>query len=172
MEAILERRSCRKYKSEPLTQEQYAAVMQAFDWAPTARNEQEIRAIVMRDPAMIDALAADFSAFCEAGGGRNYKQFHYGAPVFIFLVGPKDFPFTAIDAGITVENMALAAQSVGVGSVIIGCLRLYFADPASAGWRKKLGIKDDEIFPVGIALGLPDMDMPKPKRKPGKIVEL
>ena len=170
MDAILQRRSVRKYKPDPITEEQYEAVMQAFDWAPTARNEQEIRAIVLKDGATLKAFSEDFNAFCQKSGGRVYGNFYYGAPMFIFLVGPKDFPFTAIDGGITSENMAIAAQSVGLGSVIIGCLRLFLADGASAAWRERLGIQDTEVFTVGIALGVPaSADQPVPSRKPGKI---
>lgn len=169
MSAILDRRSHRKYKPEQISSEQYEAVMQAFDWAPTARNEQEIRAIVMQNADMLAAFSADFEAYCEKAGGRVFKNFYYSAPTFVILVGPKSFPFTMIDAGITVENMAIAAESVGLGSVIIGCLREYFANEASAEWRQKLGIKDDETFAIGIALGLPEIEPPKPDRKAGKI---
>ena len=170
MDAIIQRRSVRKYKAEPVSEEQYEAVMQAFDWAPTARNQQEIRAIVLRDGPALQQFSADFNAFNEKSGGRSYGCFYYGAPMFIFLVGPKDFPFTAIDGGITSENMAIAAQSVGLGSVIIGCLRLFLADEASAAWRERLGIRDDEVFTVGIALGTPETtELPIPSRKPGKI---
>ena len=169
MDAILDRRSVRQYRPDPISEEQYEAVMQAFDWAPTARNEQEIRAIVVRDGELLQAFARDFEAY-GAKEGRVFKNFYFSAPMFIFLVGPRDFPFTAIDAGITAENMAIAAQSVGLGSLIIGCLRLYLQDEASAEWRKRFGIRDDEMFTVGVALGTPaNRDQPKPKRKPGKI---
>lgn len=169
MDAILDRRSHRKYKPEQISKEQYDAVMRAFDWAPTARNEQEIRAIVIQKPDVLSAFSSDFEAYCEQKGGRVFKNFYYGAPTFVILVGPKSFPFTMIDAGIAVENMAVSAESAGLGSVIIGCLREYLADDASAAWRKKFGIKDEETFAIGIVLGLPETEPPKPERKPGKI---
>lgn len=171
MEAILARRSVRKYKPDPISEEQYEAVMQAFDWAPTARNMQEIRAIVVRDGELLQSFARDFEKYGEEKEGRVFKNFYFSAPAFIFLVGPKSFPFTSIDGGIAAENMAIAAQSVGLGSVIIGCLRVYLADEeASGAWRRRFGIGEDEKFVVGLALGTPAAtDQPKPARKEGKI---
>ena len=114
LDAILDRRSHRKYKPEQLTEEQLDVVLKAFDWAPTARNAQELRAIVIQDAAMLSAFAADFEAFCEQQGGRTFKNFYYSAQTFIILSGPKSFPFTMIDAGIAVENMAIAAEGIGL----------------------------------------------------------
>lgn len=172
LDAILDRRSHRKYRPEQLTEEQLDVVLKAFDWAPTARNAQELRAIVIQDAAMLSAFAADFEAFCEQQGGRTFKNFYYSAPTFIILSGPKSFPFTMIDAGIAVENMAIAAEGIGLGSVIIGCLREYFAAGASAAWREKFGITDEETFAIGIVLGLPDSEPAAPARNEGKIIRL
>ena len=169
MDAILNRRSHRKYTADQLTAEQLDAIMQAYDWAPTARNEQEIRAVVVQDKAWMEAFAADFEAFCGAAGGKMFKNFYYGAPTFVFLIGPREFRFTLVDAGITVENMAIAAESMGLSSVIIGCIKEFMADEASAPWRAKLDMTEDEIFTIGIAIGNPDAEMKPPARKPGKI---
>ncbi len=171
-DAILDRRSHRKYKPEQISEEQLNAVLKAFDWAPTARNAQELRAIVIQDAAVLSAFAADFEAFCEQQEGRMFKNFYYSAPTFVILVGPKSFPFTMIDSGIAVENMAIAAEGIGLGSVIIGCLREYLAADASAAWRERFGITDEETFTIGIVLGLPDSEPAAPARNEGKIVRL
>ena len=171
IQAIMDRRSIRKYKPEQLTQEQLAAVLDAFTWAPTARNAQEVRAIVLQDADMMRAFAADFEAFCSENGRKLFKNFYFDAPTLILFCGPADFPYTGIDSGIAAENIAIAAEGIGLGTVILGCIRDYMADPASAKWREKFGIKDDEIFTIGVAVGTPDCENPKgAPRKEGKIV--
>ena len=63
VQAIMNRRSIRKYKPEQLTEEQLGIVLDAFNWAPTARNAQEVRAIVLQDAEMLKAFAADFGIY-------------------------------------------------------------------------------------------------------------
>ena len=170
VQAIMDRRSIRKYKPEQLTDEQLKIVLDAFDWAPTARNAQEVRAIVLQDADMLKAFAADFEAFATATGGKLFKNFYFNAPTLILLCGDAEFPYTAIDSGIAAENMAIAAESIGLGTVILGCIRQFMADPASAQWRAKFGIKDDEAFTIALAVGTPDCENPKgAARKEGKI---
>ena len=171
VQAIMDRRSIRKYKPEQLTEEQLGIILDAFTWAPTARNEQEVRAIVIQDAAMLEAFAADFEAYAAATGGRVIKNFYFNAPTLILFCGDAEFPYTGIDSGIAAENMAIAAEGIGLGTVILGCIRQFMADEASAQWRAKFGIKDSEIFTIGLAVGTPDCENPKgAARKDGKIV--
>ena len=171
LEAIAKRRSVRAYEDKQLTKEQLDAVLKAFLDAPTAKNRQEIRAIVMQDKADIDALNDAFMTYNRNSGrpfGRGTK-FHYDAPTFIILVAPRDFSYSEIDAGIAVENMALAATSVGLGNVIIGCLGQFFMREDGAAWRAKLGIAADEMFVVGLALGTEKGEAKKPAEKDGRV---
>ena len=87
---ILDRRSIRKYKTDPVPEELVQAVVDAGLWAPTARNEQEIKIVCLRDPALRKQLREDFTA----SGGRTARPlpFDYESPVFFFLYGPKDVP--------------------------------------------------------------------------------
>lgn len=170
VQAIMDRRSIRKYKPEQLTDEQLGIILDAYDWAPTARNAQEVRAIVIRSAQLLSAFAADFEAYAAATGGKLFKNFYFGAPVLILLCGDKEFPYTPIDSGIAAASMAIAADSIGLGSVILGCIRQYMADEASAGWREKFGIRDDEMFTIALAVGTPDCEIPKgAARREGKI---
>ena len=59
---ILERRSIRKYKPDPVPEELVKQVVEAGLWGPTARNEQEIKIVRLNDPALRAQLRADFSA--------------------------------------------------------------------------------------------------------------
>ena len=160
---ILERRSVRKYKPDPVPEELVQAVVEAGLWAPTARNEQEIKIVRVNDPALRKQFREDFTA----AGGRTIRPlpFDYESPEFFFLFGPRDFPYTEMDTGIVAENMCLAAQSLGLGTVMIGCIRDFMRSEAAAPWRERLGIGDGDIFTLGLCLGYADGESKAPARK-------
>ena len=166
MKAILERRSTRHYTSEPVSKEDLEQILEAGLWAPTARNEQEIKLAVMSDPAERQAFR---EAFAAKDGRPRFANFDYGCPVFLFLYGDKDFPYTEMDSGIVAENMCLAAQSLGLGAVMIGCIRDFMRSPAGAPWREKLSIGEGEIFTLGLCIGHIERPTQKQERKAGRV---
>ena len=50
------------------------------------------------------------------------NNFYYNAPTVLILSADKDFKWSKLDAGIAAQNIALAAQSMGLGSLIIGII--------------------------------------------------
>ncbi len=166
MEAILERRSTRHYTAEDVTEEQLSLVLEAGLWAPTARNRQEVKIAVARDKAWRARFRA---AFSEADGRPAFANFDFDCPVFLFLYGEKDFPYIEIDSGIVVENMAIAAQSLGLGTVIIGCIRDFLRSEAGAPWRADIGMTDEDLFTVGLCIGHIERPTKKQERKEGRI---
>ena len=167
---ILERRSCRKYKADPVPEELVQAIVDAGLWAPTARNEQEIKIVRMNDPVLRAKFREDFTA----AGGRTARPlpFDYESPEFFFLFGPKAFPYTEMDTGIVAENMCVAAQSLGLATVMIGCIRDFMRSEAAASWRTLLGIGPEDIFTLGLCLGYAEGEMKAPPRKEGRYKKL
>jgi nitroreductase len=163
--AIMERRSIRSYEPTQISQDQLTQILDAGLWAPTARNEQEIFFAVLQDQTMLTELKQDFAASNKGA----YKDFIYGAPTFILLFGDREFPFSQIDGGIAVENMALAAESLGLSSVIIGCIRLLFQSKAGETWLERLNIPKNNQFVIGIAIGTKTSDTPKRPRNADRI---
>ena len=71
----------------------------------------------------------------------------------IFLFGDKSNPWTQVDCGIAVENMALAAEGLGIGSVILGLPKAAFAGPRADELRKRLECPEEYDFVIALALG-------------------
>ena len=69
-------------------------------------------------------------------------QIFYYAPTVVFIFGEKDFPWTQVDCGIAVENIALAAEGLGIGSVILGLPKPAFTGDRADELRKRAGTKD------------------------------
>jgi len=161
MDAILSRRSTRDYKRDvQISDEQLNTILEAGIWAPTGRNTQHIRFYVIQKPEIISKIAENFSNFAFNDG--KVRDFAFGAPTFIILTGEKDNKWLYIDAGIAVENMALAAESLGLGSLIIGCVKDYFESEEGRKFASELGVPDNHIFTIGLALG--HINKPTPPR--------
>lgn len=166
MNCILERRSTRHYTTEPVSDEDLSRILEAGLWAPTARNRQEVKITAAKDAQW----RAGFRAAFERWDGRaNFKNFDFGCPVFLFLYGEKDFPYIEMDSGIVVENMAIAAESLGLGTVIIGCIRDFLRSEAGAPWRADLGMTEEDLFTVGLCIGHIERPTKKQDRKEGRV---
>lgn len=117
MEAIRRRRSIRAFSGRPVEEEKLQAVLEAARLAPSAKNMQEWRFIVVRDPELRARLV-------EAANGQEYVG---QAPVVIVGCGtqceyrmPCGQPPFLIDVAIAMEHMALEAVEQGLGTCWIG----------------------------------------------------
>jgi nitroreductase len=152
MDVVLSRRSTKDYqRGVQISDAELSTILTAGIWAPTARNTQHIRFYVIQNPEVISTIAKNFSDFAFNDG--KVRDFCHGAPTFIMLTGKTDSNYRDVDAGIAVENMSLAAESLGLGSVIIGCLKNYFESEDGRKYASTLGIPEDHTFSIGIAVG-------------------
>ena len=152
--AIKERSSIRAYKPQMPEQEKLDAIINAGLQATTANNKQEVHiSVVKTDHPVIEEMATEFTQISAREGA-----FHYGAPVLVFLSADKVLKFAAVDAGICVENMALAAQSLGLSTVIIGCLWKQFESDKAAYYGEKLVCPENHVYQIALALGYKDTE--------------
>ena len=149
LKAIETRSSTRGYTEEKLTKEELDRLILAGLQAPTAANRQEIHITVLDGSNPILAEIEN-----EKNRLRGLKDlphnFYFEAPVVLLLSGDKSFYWSQVDAGIAVENIALAAEGMGLGSLIIGCIKdaltgekeTYFADALRfpEGWGYEIAI--------------------------------
>ncbi|MCI9336890.1 MAG: nitroreductase [Lachnospiraceae bacterium] len=122
IETIRERSSTRGYTAQPLTEEELDILLHAGLQAPTAANRQEIHFTVLpgSHPILLE-LEEEKNRLREIISPPH--NFYYEAPVVVIISADSAYPWGSLDAGIAVENMALAAESLGLGNLIIGCIR-------------------------------------------------
>ena len=142
LQAIAGRRSHRAYREEQLPEEVLGAILKAGLESPSARNRQPWHFSVVQDAALIQEVHDEAARVMEASGNPRAAapgfQMFYHAPTVVFIFGEKDFAWTQVDCGIAVENMALAAEGLGVGSVILGLPKPAFAGEKAEELRKRL----------------------------------
>ena len=157
-EAMKKRKSVRSYLDKPVEKEKIDKILEAAQIAPSARNSQEWRIIVVTDKDVRKRLAIE--------AARN-QMFVAEAPVVFVCCAETDkadmicgHSRYAVDCAIAVDHMTLAAVGEGLGTCWIGA---FTQEPV----RKILNIpKDIEVFAL-LPTGYPtDPAAVEKRRKP------
>lgn len=150
--AMESRSSTRGYTAQPLTKEETEALLQAGLQAPTAANRQEIHFTVLPgDHPLLGEMEAEKNRLRGLTGVEH--NFYYEAPVVIILSAEQGFRWSSLDAGIAVENMALAAEGLGLGSLIIGCIYDALRGEKEAYFHEALQLPEQYAYEIAIAVG-------------------
>ncbi|MBA7558982.1 NADPH-flavin oxidoreductase [subsurface metagenome] len=165
MEAIKTRRSIRKYKATPVDDKNVELVLEAARWAPSWANTQCWRFIVVRDSSIKSELADTLTSRNPSTEAVRH------APVVIVACAElgksgyyKGGPATdkgdwfMFDVALAMQNLALAAHSLGLGTVHVG---LFDAKRAAA----ILGVPQNFNVVEMTPLGYPDQEPTAPPRK-------
>lgn len=152
IDAIKERSSTRGYTREPLTREQLNALIEAGLQAPTAANKQEIHFTVLKgDNPILAELEEEKNRLREITAPAH--NFYYEAPTVIILSADSTYRWSPLDAGIAVENMALAAEALGLGNLIIGCIFDAMRGEKKDYFSKALRFPENYQYEIAIAFG-------------------
>lgn len=152
IEAIKERSSTRGYTCEPLTDEERNILIHAGLQAPTATNKQEIHFTVIEgDHPVLKELEEEKNRLRRISGPEH--NFYYEAPTVIILSADREFKWSPVDAGIAVENIALAAQELGLGSLIIGSIYDALRGERREYFSKALKFPENYEYEIAIAVG-------------------
>lgn len=164
LDVVSARRSVRRFRDEPVAEEQLAKILEVCRAAPSAGNLQGYRIVVVRDPRRRQELA-------EAAYGQSFAA---AAPVCLAFIA--DFPcvarrygdraelYAVQDATIAATHAVLAITDLGLASCWIGA----FDDEKMA---RALGVPQD-CRPVAVlAVGHPDeAPGPRPRRELADLV--
>lgn len=181
---IYSRRAIRKYKNVPVKKEIIETILNAGRMSPSAINKQPWKFHVLSDKNTISLfsteiakasrkayLAAAVKNPVETVSGllrfpEKIKYFtgedpiFHGAPVVIFISAPKNNEWAALDIGMCVQNMMLAAKSLGLDTCPIGLAK--YVDKTES--YPKLKIPSNEQVLLAVILGYGD-ENPKPHER-------
>ncbi|MDR1508839.1 MAG: nitroreductase [Synergistaceae bacterium] len=165
LETISERRSIRAYKKEQITQEQLDAILASALESPSARNRQPWHMTVVRNKSVVAEVNAEAKKILKL----DREDIFYDAPTVVFISAEKGWQWSKLDAGILVQTMALAAQSLGLGSVILGLPAGAFQGPREGYFNELLKFPPNYEFAVAISIGVPDAAKEAHEQEPDKI---
>ena len=144
LDVIRKRYSCRDYEDKPIEQEKLDTILEAARQAPSAKNLQDWRFVVVRDKEKRSRVAAT----------TNRPQVFGKAGVMIVACSNSDYVMTCgqavgpIDVAIALEHISLAATELGLATCWIGS----FQTPKV---REILNIPEDVAIIEVMALGYP-----------------
>ena len=166
---IKTRRSVRKFSSRMIDADALNEIITAGLYAPSAMNTQLWQITVVKNEEKIVALQ---KAIANALDRPDYHRF-YGAPVFVIVTVPEDYRHGAVDTACVLQNMFLAAHSLGVGSVWINQIRDCYDNAQVRAILTEAGIPENHICFGCAAIGYADCELHADRENKGvvKIVE-
>lgn len=146
MEAILTRRSIRKYTKQDVPDSLIREILEAAMCAPSAGNQQPWHFVVIRDRKILD----------EIPKVHPHSYMIKEAPVAILVCGDLSLEsrkgFWVQDCSAATENLLLAAHAKGLGAVWLG---VYPREDRVNGIRRLLNIPEHVIPFSLIPIGYP-----------------
>ncbi len=170
IENILGRRSVRKYLNKPVSDEDLKSIIKCGLYAPSAKNRQNWHFTVITNKEKIDELNQIVLDGMSRLGIEKEPGHHvfYNAPVVIF-VSSKIEGFSLMNSGCVLENMAIAAKSLNLGSCIIGETRYLYHKMNKVDINRILKIPEGYEQDAALVIGYPDENPELKKRKDGVV---
>lgn len=151
MNAMLTRRSCRKYKSDMISKAVLEEIVKAGTYAATGMGKQSPIIIAVTNKEMRDRL----SAMNAAVMGSTNDPF-YGAPVVLIVLANKAVGTCVYDGSLVMGNLMLAAHDLGIGSCWIHRAKQEFESEEGKAILRDLGIEGEYEGIGHCILGYPE----------------
>ena len=138
LKTLIERRSCRSYKADPIPKEVLDQILEAGTYAATGMGRQSPIMVAVTDKKTRDQL----SKMNAAVMGVSNDPF-YGAPVVIVVLANRAVPTYLYDGSLVMGNLMNAAHSLGIASCWIHRAKEEFDSAEGKAILKDLGIEGD-----------------------------
>lgn len=157
IEAIMSRRSIRKYKDTPVEREKLQLIAECGVNAPNGMNAQRWEVRIVDNAESIAAISEEYKKanpqLLERDPG--FKNMFRNAPAVICVAVPAGDD--GVNAGLLGENIMLAAHSIGLGTVCLGGPVRFLKDSeAGRAFIARLGFGEDYSLLYMIGVGYPD----------------
>lgn len=181
-EAIISRRSVRKYKGDPIPGQTVKELLELAAWAPNGMNTQPWLFVVVEGRDYLKDLSDQCRAYIldimdELPALQNYRtmlsnpdyNIFYGASPLVLIFGNQDAFTYSYDCSMAAQNLMLAAWDKGIGSCWIGFARAYCGTPE---FKKELNVPPEYQLVAPIILGYPADKPAQGSRNEIKVINL
>lgn len=176
-EAVLARRSVRRYKAREVGKDIIRVLLEAAVRAPTAIHQEPWGFVVIQDKKLLQNLSDrskplfvdEIHRHSVQHTGHMLDMFNnpdfnifFDAGTLILICGRTDAPYYIADCWLAAENLMLAACGMGLGTCVIGSAVPALNMPEI---KNNLGIPDRFSVVAPITLGYPDAEIVPVLRK-------
>ncbi|MDR0819437.1 MAG: nitroreductase family protein [Oscillospiraceae bacterium] len=185
LDAIKNRRSTRQFTEEQVSPEQLDILLDAAIWAPSGSNSQSWRFTAIQKPDILLKLNElvregflyryepddDYPSkkFAKNAAENEKYNFYYHAPTLIISSNVGGYANALADSALALENLFLAAESIGLGTCYINQLHWLENDEPIREYLAELGIPRDHVICASASVGNIKSPSPAPERKPDTI---
>jgi len=152
---IITRRSVRAFTDEQIKDDDLQLILKAGIYAPSGMNRQSWRFTVVQNAQIIEKLE---NLIKTALGREKYNM--YGCKTIIMLSNDRDNSNGLADCACALQNIFLAANSLGIGSCWINQLKTICDEPQIRSMLTQLEIPANHIVWGIAALGYPKANEP------------
>lgn len=185
LNCIKTRRSVRKYKPDQIAAPELDVLLEAAVWAPSGHNAQSWQFTVLQDRNLLlrlnEMVRAGFAAWeadpahpnksnAKAHAERPGYNFYYQAPTLIVASSPASNQNGMADCAAALQNVMLAAHSIGLGTCWINQLRWLDGDAEIRALLAALGLPREHRICGAVAAGYSDIATRAPARKDGTVL--
>lgn len=163
IQAMVDRRSIKKYESRQVPEELLEQILQAGIHAATGMGKQSPVIVVLQDEKTIAELEKMNAAIMGMEGGHPF----YGAPTVLVVLADADIPTAVYDGSLVMGNLLLAASALGLGGCWIHRAREEFESEAGKALLRQWGLEGNYVG-IGhciVGYGAADPAPAKPRKE-------
>lgn len=170
MKCLLSRRSIRAFESRPVAEELLKQIVEAGRYAATGMGRQPWHFTVVENKAVLDWMVGENIKSILASGNEaaiarakdpNYDNF-YHAPTAVIVSGSNESAYVMADCANAMENMAIAAHSLGLGSCYLASFSMGFRDGRMPELAQRLKVPAGFTPMFALAIGYAAGPAPEP----------
>ena len=168
LEVIKERRSVRAYTDQQVSEEDLLAILEAGTYAPNGMHMeswhltaiQNAEKLVELNDSVKGAFARSSDTRMHERGASHTYCFYYHAPTLIIVSNDPKYWWAGMDCACAIENMFLAARSLGIGSCWVNQLGMTCDDSQVKEFITSLGVPAGHKVYGCVILGYADSKIP------------
>ncbi|MBU3172465.1 nitroreductase family protein [Clostridium estertheticum] len=184
LDCIRSRRSTRKFKEQQIKEEELKVLLEAATWAPSGGNNQSWLFTAIQNKETLlrinELLRQGFKRWVpdddypgklgvKAVAEKKDCHFFYHAPTLIIASNKPNYENAMADCSLALENLFLAANSIGLGTCYINQLHWLRNDTEFREFLFELGIPKEHTICSSAVVGYIDKPSIALSRKEGTI---
>jgi len=152
-DAIMSRRSIRNYKTDQIKADELNKILECGINAPSAMNRQSWEIRVIQNVDILSKIKGNF----------------HKAPTLIVIGYQPSNSFSVVDCGMLGQNILLAAESMNIGTCVLGSLNSFYESEEGAEVVQSMQFSEGYKPLYSIAIGYKNESPDAKPRDKGKI---